>query len=844
MGSPNYITVLTPQNDAVTNIEVTEGATPYDINVTTNAGAAPYYIEIVEGRVSKVSIGLGNVDNTSDLNKPLSYAVISALELKTDFTTFIILSSFIDFNSYNWTEAFTNLVTNSGYYLSGSDTSLIQGTSANWEATYNIVQANSSYWNSVYSFVNQTSSIGYDQNVTIFVQSNSSIILDVDTMVQTNSSIWGNTGSNVSSLSANWENTYTIVQDFSSNWQSSFTTVETNSSYWGYEGTDLKSLSANWQTAYTNLVTNSAFYLTGVDLSFLSVSSHWDSTYTTVQSNSSLWGYEGTDLKALSAYWQEAYTNLVTNSAFYLTGVDLSLIQSTSAQWNSVYSFINATSSSEYNQIAATTFVLNNSANILSVDTLVNTNFANWSYQGTDLKSLSANWDSTFTTVHNNSAYWTDAKRIGTIYENVSSSYATIEYSENKFFPLSGGVVTGFTTFLSSVIINGNVTIGGNLTAAGNVTFANTIFTTTSALSVVNFGPGPALYINQTLAPYNIAEFFGGNSPVFHIGTPEIIDGLGKVGVNTLTPNYELTVKGSISATRDFITDGNVDAWTATLGNTDAPSRLEEFIPFSVIGSSDSSVFCRFQNLTQGLSSSADIAIFSDADDDGDNYIDIGINNSAWDGNLFYPPFNNSLPNDAYIYSQSSNLVIGTNSAGYGDLIFYTGGTLSGTDAFGGNDRLRIRNTGNVGINENNPSERLTVNGSISSSYIIYGAGGNSLLWNSVYSDVSINSAVNWNYQGTDIKSLSSNWDSVFTTVKSNSAVNWNYQGTDIKSLSSNWDSVFTTVKSNSAVNWNYQGTDLKSLSANWDSAFTTLQKNSASYCSIGLAAGLAIALG
>lgn len=250
--------------------------------------------------------------------------------------------------SANWQAAYTNLVTNSAFYLTGVDLSFLS-VSSHWDTAYSNLVTNSaayltsvdlsflsvsSNWNSVYAFVNSTSSIEYNQtSATTFVLNNSANILAVNSLVNTTSS--------------------------------------------------------DWNAAYSNLITNSAAYLTSVDLSFLSVSANWDSVYTTVQSNSSLWDYQGTDLKSLSAHWQESYTNLVTNSAFYLTGVDLSLIQSASANWNTAYSYVITNSSIEINQQSATTFVLNNSANILSVDTLVNTNSAHWDLAYTTSNTLS-----------------------------------------------------------------------------------------------------------------------------------------------------------------------------------------------------------------------------------------------------------------------------------------------------------------------------------------------------------------------------------------------------------------------------------------------------------------------
>ena len=40
----------------------------------------------------------------------------------------------------------------------------------------------------------------------------------------------------------------------------------------------------------------------------------------------------------------------------------------------------------------------------------------------------------------------------------------------------------------------------------------------------------------------------------------------------------------------------------------------------------------------------------------------------------------------------------------------------------------------------------------------------------------------------------------VYSTVNSNSAVNWNYQGTDIKALTGNWQSTYSTVSATSGI--------------------------------------------
>ena len=109
----------------------------------------------------------------------------------------------------------------------------------------------------------------------------------------------------------------------------------------------------------------------------------------------------------------------------------------------------------------------------------------------------------------------------------------------------------------------------------------------------------------------------------------------------------------------------------------------------------------------------------------------------------------------------------------------------------------------------------------------------NSSNWDCAYSTVQSNSSTTWNYQGTDLKSLSANWQNTYSTVYSNSA-NWGSGDTKVNTLvhnsSGNWDSAYSTVNSNSALYWNYQGTDLKALSANWQNTYSTVNSNSANW--------------
>jgi len=65
------------------------------------------------------------------------------------------------------------------------------------------------------------------------------------------------------------------------------------------------------------------------------------------------------------------------------------------------------------------------------------------------------------------------------------------------------------------------------------------------------------------------------------------------------------------------------------------------------------------------------------------------------------------LRNDAYLYNQGNNFLIGTGTVAK-SLLFLTGGTDSAV-----NTRMRIDGSGNVGISNQAPAEKLDVTGNI-----------------------------------------------------------------------------------------------------------------------------------
>ena len=154
-----------------------------------------------------------------------------------------------------------------------------------------------------------------------------------------------------------------------------------------------------------------------------------------------------------------------------------------------------------------------------------------------------------------NTAVITYSANWNTAYSYVSSQ--SLNTLDNVQF---NSVLSNSLSVLGDTKITNNLTVQGNISALGTATFANTIFTTTSALSVVNTGPGPALYVYQASGPYDVASFYDGDGiEVLHVGNAGP-GGLGKVGVNESFPNEELTVRGSISATETIYANNYLSA--------------------------------------------------------------------------------------------------------------------------------------------------------------------------------------------------------------------------------------------------------------------------------------------
>ena len=102
----------------------------------------------------------------------------------------------------------------------------------------------------------------------------------------------------------------------------------------------------------------------------------------------------------------------------------------------------------------------------------------------------------------------------------------------------SGGTVITRIRDDGSAYISNDTTVMGNLSVHGDLIYIDTAVTVTSALSVLNSGTGPALFVSQEgLQP--IAHFIDSN------GDDIVFDDNGKIGIGTFTPTVQLDVYNS-----------------------------------------------------------------------------------------------------------------------------------------------------------------------------------------------------------------------------------------------------------------------------------------------------------
>jgi septation ring formation regulator EzrA len=593
----------------------------------------------------------------------------------------------------------------------------------------------------------------------------------------TNSDEWSSVYSTTQSYSASWSSggtegnsAYTTVNQNSADWDSTYTSVNETSADWDTTYTSVKDTSADWDSTYTSVKDTSA---------------DWDSTYTSVKDTSADWDTTYTSVKDTSADWDTTYTSVKDTSADWDT--TYTSVKDTSADWDSTYTSVNGASAS-WN--STYTSVKDTSASWNSTYTSVKDTSADWDTTYTSVKDTSADWDSTYTTLNTNSAGWLDVTESNTLY-----------------FKVSGGTVYG------DVNIQHDLVVGNNLFVTGSATFAHTVFTSTSALSVINTGKGPALYVRQGPGPGDIASFYDADGiEALHIGDAKYTLGQnpdGVIGIKTSFPNKALTVVGDISATDSIFTTGKFLSAVPPGG----PSIDLWDLFFDKI--KGNSIYTSVKDTSADWDSTYTSVNDTSADWDT-TYTSVKDTSADWD--TTYTSVKDTSADWDSTYTSVNSTSASWNST-------YT--SVKDTSASWNSTYTSVKDT-----SADWDSTYTSVNDTSADWDSTYSSvNSTSASWNSTYTSVKDTSA-SWNSTYTSVKDTSADWDSTYTSVNSTSA-SWNSTYTSVKDTSADWDSTYTSVNDTSA-DWDSTYTSVKDTSADWDSTYTTVGTYSAAWLTEG----------
>ncbi len=446
-----------------------------------------------------------------------------------------------------------------------------------------------------------------------------------------------------------------------------------------------------------------------------SASADWNSVFVTVSSLSADWETPDIDLSAYLALTGGIMTGGL--SAPSISADTLYVGASTIYFLNNLGQVINSFRSSDIDHFN-------------EVYTTVLSSSGDWSYQGTDIKNLTSNWQDAYTSVLQNSADWNDTVSLPntglwdetyTTFSNQSANNISV-YSYVS--SISSSLLNVTDADMRYINVSGDTMTGGLSGPSINIDYIDVDAATPG------WKEGRVFYdnVDHTLAYYNDS-----NQMTVNIGQEHIVRVYN--GESVQINNGEVVyINGSHGNTPQvFLADAHYTSNTSDkilgIATTDIPATGNRIGYITVNGIVH------------------DIGTGTTAYTEGDN-IFLSLTSGQFTA---VPP---TKPNHII----DLGMVIGTSG----------GGSNHRVDVF-----VRLRHIEHL-------SDLCDVISTTLSS--------NDVL---VYNPLS---GGHWTGKSAN------NWDSVYSTVQSNSALNWSYQGTDIKALTGNWESTYTTFSTNSAT--------------------------------------------
>ena len=402
--------------------------------------------------------------------------------------------------------------------------------------------------------------------------------------------------------------------------------------------------------------------------------------------------------------------------------------------------------------------------------------------------------------VYINGTYGSAARLIlgtpGGLFDQGTISVTNVDATSARLTTLTVSSAVGIGTAhpQHSLHVIGDVIIYGTLTANGDSYFQNTLFTTTSSLSIVNTGTGAGLTVSQE-----------GNQPIVAFYDHESSISLwadgdaarpGWVGVKTHTPNVEFTVHGDASASGTvYGSESDSNRWSSVYNTTTANSaRWEE-----VYNTTTTTSATWVSNYTTTVEKSG----YWEA-----CYSTTNTNSASWDsgGVLNTLVVGNSalwIANYNYTNAHSANW-----DANY---------VLASTNSASWNNTYSAVHPNSAKWNSNYTT-----------------CSTKSAAWEAVYASV-VSSSASWNAGGgtagdtyVAVSTNSANWSASYNTLNTNSA-HWDANYASTSTNSARWDASYTTLTANSAT-WGSNYSTTNSNSGDWNSSYITLLANSGTW--------------